>query len=167
MPLHQLPTEGTINPNRALNPDATQIVGISGLTRPIKIVEAVSANSSALTPTEALHHSHHGILSITIVSRIGTLRDPSDLSDLTNPTYTLNEPTPGVVAPQYIMVLSGSHAQTAMVTGHQVKVMGHLQPTLAQAMVVVHRTHIKTGTRITGYEVDPGQQGKAATVVGE
>jgi len=117
VPLHQLPIKGTINHSLLLNPDATQIVGISGLTSPIRIVETFSANSSALTPTEALHRSHHGILSITIVSRIGSLTDRSDLLDLTD---TLNEPTPGVVAPQYIMILSGNHAQMAMVTGHLV-----------------------------------------------
>jgi len=151
VPLHQLPIEGIINHSLLLSPDATQIVGTNGLTSPIRIVEALSANSSALTPIKALHRSRHGILSIIIGNRIGTLTDPSHLLDLTNLTDTLNVPTPGVVAPQYTMVLSGNHAQMAMVTGHQVKAICHFQPALAQAMVVVHRSRTRTGTRISGH----------------
>ena len=163
MPL-QLPIEGTISHSLVLNPDATQTVGISGLTSPIRIVEALSANSSALTPTEALHRNHHGRLSITIVNKIGILTDLTGLSDLINPTDTLNEQTIGVVTPQYIEVLSGNHAQMRTIIGHLVKVMGHLQPILAQAMVVVHRPRIRTGTRITGHVADPGQQEEVAFV---
>ena len=65
------------------------------------------------------------------------------------------------------MVLSGRHAQTAMMIGHQVKGMVRSQPALAQATDVVHRPNTRTRTRITGHEVDPGQLGEAASVVEE
>ena len=69
----------------------------------------------------------------------------------------LNVQTHGVVTPQYIMILSGSHAQMKVITGHQDKIMGHPQPVLAQAMVVVRRPLIKIGTRITVHAGDSGQ----------
>ena len=143
------------------------MIGTGGRTRPIRrIGEAPSANPSVLILTEVFHHSHHGILNI-IGTRTGTPTGLSDFLDLISPVATPNVPILGVVAPQYTMVLSGVHAQTAMVIGHQVKGMDRPQPALVQATDVVHRPNSSTGTRTTGHKVDPGQQREAASVVEE
>ena len=76
-------------------------------------------------------------------------------------------PILGVLAPQYIVVLSGRHAQTAMMIGHQVKGMDRPQPALVQVTDVVHRPNTRTGTRITSHEMDPGQHREAASIVEE
>ena len=141
------------------------MIGTGGRTRPVsRIGEAPSASPNVLIPTEVFHHSRHGILTI-IGTRTETQTGLSDLLDLISPVVTPSVPILGVVAPQNIVVLSGSHAQTAMMIGHQVKGMDRPQPAPAQATDVVHRPNTRTGTTITDHEVDPGQQGEAVSVV--
>ena len=86
--------------------------------------------------------------------------EPKCTSDSENQDHTV---APGVVVTT--MALSNINdgvrlpvttPRISTITGHQAKVMGHPQPVLAQAMTVVRRPLIKTGTRITGHH-SPGR----------